>query len=47
MTEEFKQDSEPGTELGRSPSGVPGSDGALVDPVGALGGKASVIPGLI
>ncbi len=32
MTEEFRRDSEPGAELGRSPSGAPGSGGARRDP---------------
>ncbi|HVR73796.1 MAG TPA: IS481 family transposase [Planctomycetota bacterium] len=35
MTEELRKDPEPGTELGRSPSGVPGSEGASGTPGGA------------
>lgn len=41
MTEEFRKDPEPGTELGRSPSGVPGSEGARLDPTEAPGSKGS------
>ena len=41
MTEEFKQDSESGTELGRSPSGVPDSVGPKLEPMGAPADEGS------
>jgi transposase len=41
MVEEYKKDPEPGTELGRSPSGVPGSEGARSAPLGTPGADGS------